>query len=78
MAQEDLMQQLHPDEPWFTIRAQDALAPNAVEAWANFAEIAAEAAGLEHLRNQASEARDIAQDMRDWQASHPELVKWPD
>jgi hypothetical protein len=47
---------LHPDEPEFRIRAQDALAPNAVEAWAAFAELAAKATGVEHLFDQAAQA----------------------
>jgi hypothetical protein len=69
---------LHPDEPEFRIRAQDALAPNAVEAWAAFAELAAKATGVEHLFDQAAQARVIAGHMRVWQAEHSELVKWPD
>lgn len=65
-------------EPTFTIRSQDALAPLAVEAWAAFAEIAARAAGAEHLRQMADDAREVAQRMRRWQADNPERVKWPD
>jgi hypothetical protein len=65
-------------EPMFTIRAQDALGPAAVEAWALMAEVAAKATGVEHLLDQATQARDIGDDMRAWQAQHPELVKWPD
>jgi hypothetical protein len=66
------------DEPRFTIRAQDALAPLAVEAWAAFAELAGKATGVDHLAAQADEAREIARAMRDWQATNPERVKWPD
>jgi hypothetical protein len=69
---------LHPGEPEFRIRSQDALAPNAVEAWANFADLAAKAAGVEHLHEQAEQARAVAAEMREWQAEHPDLVKWPD
>lgn len=65
-------------EPTFVIRAQDALAPLAVESWAAFAEIAARAAGLSHLRDQADEAREIAGEMRRWQEANPDRVKWPD
>jgi hypothetical protein len=65
-------------EPRFTIRAQDALAPLAVEAWAAFAELAGRATGVTHLADQAAEAREIAAAMRDWQAQHPDRVKWPD
>lgn len=66
------------DEPRFTIRAQDALAPLAVEAWASFAELAGRATGVDHLEDQAREARAIANEMRDWHAAHPDRVKWPD
>ena len=66
------------EEPRFTIRAQDALSASTVEAWAAFAEIAARATGAEHLRDLAKEAREIAEDMRQWQAANPDRVKWPD
>jgi len=69
---------LHPGEPTFTIRGQDALAPLAVEAWAAFAEIAAKAAGLDHLHAQSREAYEIATEMRSWQKMNPDRVKWPD
>jgi hypothetical protein len=72
------MARLHEDEPVFEIRAQDALAPLAVEAWAGFAELAGKAAGVEHLFEQADAARGIATAMRRWQSDHPELVRWPD
>lgn len=65
------------DEPQFRVRAQDALAPSAVEAWAMFAELAARAAGVDHLLAEAAEAREIAAEMRRWQAENPERVKWP-
>lgn len=66
------------EEPKFTIRAQDALAPLAVEAWAAFAEIAARAAGTMHLMEMAADAREVAREMREWQAGNPDRVKWPD
>lgn len=36
------LEKLHEDEPWFFLRAQDATAPGAVEAYANALNIAAE------------------------------------
>jgi hypothetical protein len=66
------------EEPTFTIRAQDALAPLAVEAWAAFAELAAKATGVGALIGQADEARMIAETMRKWQQHNPDRVKWPD
>lgn len=66
------------EEPTFTIRAQDALGPSTVEAWAILAEIAAKATGATHLHDQAAEARTIAEMMRKWQSRNMERVKWPD
>jgi hypothetical protein len=70
--------ELHDGEPYFRIRAQDALAPLAVEAWASFCELAATATGVDNLYRQAREAREIAEDMRKWQTNNPEKTKWPD
>lgn len=82
---------LHPEEPWFTLRAQDILAPLAVQQYANF--LRAAAAGLrlgdgvltaedqavvERLQQQAHDAEGEAADMVLWQSQHPDLVKLPD
>lgn len=82
---------LHPDEPWFTLRGKDVLAPFAVAEYANLCRVAA--AGLRHgdsvytgpderkhreLIEQAREAEETAADMVRFQAEHPELTKLPD
>ena len=43
-----LDERLHPDEPWFTLRAQDIFAPYAVREYASF--LRAYAAGLQANR----------------------------
>lgn len=65
------------EEPIFRIRARDPLGPSAVEAWALLAEMAANVAGVDHLREQAAEARERAEQMRSWQAANPGGVRWP-
>lgn len=82
---------LHPDEPWFTLRAQDFLAPFAVREYASL--LRAAAGGLRHgdeaytgrdkqvvarLLAHAEEAEAVAADMIRFQAEHPDLVKLPD
>jgi hypothetical protein len=77
---------LHPEEPWFTLRGQDLLAPHAVEAYASL--LRATAAGLRHrsedrerfedLLEQANEASRVASEMVSWQAQHPDIAKLPD
>jgi len=59
-----------PDEPIFTLRAQDVLAPGIVEAWAQRAEKAGSPP------EKVAEARDLAEQMRQWQKQHP--CKTPD
>lgn len=58
------------DEPIFTLRAQDKLAPTLVELWANHAE--RRGAPPEKV----AEARGCAAAMRAWQRENPS--KWPD
>lgn len=76
---------LHLDEPYFFIRAQDALAVKAVLAYANLLG----AASVNHaekidfqtakrLIHQELEVKSIAQAIEDWQALNPQLVKLPD
>jgi hypothetical protein len=82
---------LHPEEPWFTLRAQDILAPLAVQQYANF--LRAAAAGLRHgddvftgrdvsranaLQEHAQDAEAVAAEMVLWQTQHPDHVKLPD
>jgi len=82
---------LHPEEPWFTLRAQDILAPHAVMAYA--ALLRAAAGGLRHgdavftghdrtvverLMEHAQDAEAEAADMILWQSQNPDLVKLPD
>jgi hypothetical protein len=82
---------LHPEEPWFTLRGQDILAPLAVTAYANL--LRAAAGGLRHgdhvftgddkevverLREHAQEAEAIAAEMILWQSRNPGTVKLPD
>lgn len=57
---EDPSGKLHPDEPYFTLRGDDPLAPQAVEFWAALYQ---DSGGrVEKVK----EARDIAQAMRAW------------
>lgn len=52
------------DEPIFTLRAKDALAPQIVEAWADAAERNGSPA------EKVSDARALAVAMRSWQVAH--------
>lgn len=82
---------LHPDEPWFTLRGKDVLAPFAVQAYANLCRVAA--AGLRHgddvftgndrrryeeLIRQAADAEAVAADMILFQSTRTDLVRLPD
>lgn len=82
---------LHPDEPWFTLRGQDILAPIVVSMYANV--VRAAASGLRHgdgaftsadravferLMAHALDADGAAADMVVFQSEHPDLVKLPD
>ena len=82
---------LHPNEPWFTLRGQDLLAPLAIQSYATH--LRAAAAGLEFgdrtltgddrkvvegLKAQAQEAEDAVSQMLVWQAQNPDTVKLPD
>lgn len=60
------------DEPLFVVRAQSKNAPEYVELWAHQAEVMG--VNAEKVKG----ARDVAEDMRKWQAAHPEKVKIPD
>ena len=80
---------LHPDEPWFTMRGQDMLAPYAVQEYASLVRTAAAAGAIydeegrqefsvADLRRHADEADKVAAEMIGWQSSHPDYVKLPD
>jgi len=57
-----------PNEPVFTLRAQDALAPEIVREWA----YRAQAAGTP--REKVNEARKCADEMEDWQIANTKKV----
>jgi len=54
------LRSMQPGEPVFVLRAQDRLAPDVVDTWADRAEIADVRSG------KVAEARDCARDMRAW------------
>ena len=56
------------DEPLFTLRAQDKLAPTIVRAWAALAKIAGSPA------NKVDDALQTANEMEVWQAAHHSKV----
>mgnify|MGYP001593998333 CR=1 FL=1 len=58
------LQNVKDDEPIFVLRAQDFLAPDLVEFWAQRAEIH----GSPH--GKIAEARAVAAEMRAWQQEH--------
>lgn len=60
------------DEPIFVIRAQDVLAPVIVQLYALHATV-------KHVdKAKVASVRRCAQEMRNWQALHPDKVKVPD
>lgn len=62
---------LHSGEPYFFLRAQDRLAPSAVENYADrLQSVGLTRAAVEVLR--------FAERMREWQEANPSLVKLPD
>jgi hypothetical protein len=61
----DILSKLHPDEPYFVIRAQDKFAPAAIQAYAT-------------LTNQQKSCHQIMDKVLDWQRRNPKLVKHPD
>ncbi len=77
-----LADKLADDEPVFPLRAQDALAPAAVEAYALALEIAAVTVVLPSMRDrllkQAEDVRRVSTQMRNWQAVNASRVKLPD
>lgn len=66
-----VLSRLDPEEPIFVLRARDALAPKAVEAWIKLA--------WEFIdKSKRKEATDLLAKMNAWQREHPERVKFPD
>ena len=65
------LEKLHPGEPYFFLRAQDALAPKAV---AEYAEILKDNGDEEGFR----ECLAFAAGMAAWQDANPDKVKMPD
>lgn len=57
-----------PDEPVFTLRAQDSLAPEIVREWAFRAQVAGTPA------DKVAEARKVADDMEQWQIANLKKV----
>lgn len=54
------------DEPVFVLRAQDALASELVDIWAIRASVLVPSVGPEATGHKVTEARQIAEAMRDW------------
>ena len=67
----DCYSKADPDEPLFTLRAKDMLAPMLIELWAairelNWTEKFGDLPIPTDYQKKLTEARNIAQDMRDW------------
>ena len=73
---------LRSGEPYFFLRAQDVLAPAAVEAYAALLEAASAATPISptgvDLAKSARDVRQFADRMRKWQSSNRSVVKLPD
>lgn len=70
------------DEPLFLLRGQDALAPQAIEAYASLVRATAsgktDATAAQKLHDVADECQNVAAAMQVWQAGNPDRVKLPD
>ena len=76
---------LHPDEPWFFIRAQDRLSTAAVIEYSHLLRHESVNASLrgdhdlsDSLSKQADEVLEFSQRFKDWQRNNSDLVKYPD
>jgi hypothetical protein len=76
---------LHPDEPWFFIRAQDKLSIDAVRHYSHLLEEESkkalgrgEDALSQSLMADSIQVIGFAHKFLDWQEEHPEFVKLPD
>ena len=67
---------LHPDEPTFTLRAQDVFAPWTIIGWANT--VIRDPKSTRPQFDKATEAIAVANQMLIWQTANPEKVKLPD
>ena len=65
------LEKLHAGEPYFFLRSQDKLAPQAVIAYAHHLHVAGDDQGFR-------ECMDFAARMEEWQAANPDKVKMPD
>jgi hypothetical protein len=79
------LERLHPNEPWFFIRAQDKLSTDAVVAYSHLLQRESNRAILrgEHelaqsLERDAAEVVSFAHRFMDWQEANPDKVKLPD
>ena len=66
---QDPEEKIPEDEPVFLIRAQDVVAPAALENYATMAELVGADPKLVNM------VREWAEEMRDWQATHEDDVK---
>jgi len=69
---------LHEDEPYFFLRAQDVMAPAAVDAYAGLLEVAGRTGAMPGGLREAERVRAYAARMRGWQAMNSDKVKLPD
>jgi hypothetical protein len=89
----DFLKSLHPDEPFFFIRAQDRLSVEAVKAYAqilhrvadtvvfHISQDLSEADAISlalSLSDQATEVAELAMSFIEWQKANPDKVKYPD
>lgn len=85
------LDKLHPDEPWFFIRAQDRLSVEAVKRYVLLLQEAAERVSRDtnldeadamslalNLTDQADEITKFVFQFIEWQKANPEKVKYPD
>ncbi len=79
------LERLHPNEPWFFIRAQDKLSVDAVIEYSHLLRRESNRAMLRNdydlsdsLNKQAEEVLAFAQTFVDWQQNNSDLVKLPD
>ena len=79
------LERLHPNEPWFFIRAQDRLSTAAVIEYSHLLRHESVNASLrgdhdlsDSLSKQADEVLEFSQRFKDWQRSNSDLVKYPD
>lgn len=65
------IEKLHPEEPYFFLRSQDIYAPKAIRTYAGFLYINDDIKGYE-------ECLKFADRMEQWQKDNPDKVKKPD